>query len=719
MSIINNKRQGLLFIAITALGISSIITQLTAIREFLSVFYGNELIFGIILANWLLLTGIGAYLGKYIKEGKISWLIISEIIIAFLPFFHIAIIRNLRNLIFLKGELIGITKIFLSSFLILMPYCLISGFLLTLACCIFSIKKDSASIGKVYFMDNIGDILGGVLFSFILVYFLNAFQMAFFIMFINLFAALLLAFFIIKKRRFIAFFILLLLILSSIGFFLTDLDRITRQQQYKGQELLFQKDSPYGSLAVTRTMGQLNFYENGLILFSTENTVSNEETVHYAMAQLNNPRTVLLISGGVSGTIDELLKYNLSRIDYVELDPLIIELGKRYTTNLDNKKIRIINKDGRLFIRQAEARYDAVIIDLPDPDTAQLNRFYTTEFFKEARKVLDKEGVISLSLSSSDNYLNPEIRRLNSALYNSLKEHFRNTIIIPGQRNFFISSDKGLSYDIAELIKEKGIQTEYVNGFYLRGELTDERISYVRDSMIKDTKQNTDFNPVTYYYQLLLWMRHFRFNSLLFFIILIALVALYLSKAKPVQFAVFTTGFTGASLEVIILIGFQILYGYAYHQIAIIITAFMAGLAIGSYYMNKKLEGMSRKELVKLEFSIAFYSALLPIILILLGRLKNSLLVSASSQLLIPLFTLIIAVLVGMEFPLASKLFFKGKIGETAGKLYNADLIGACIGALLVSSLLIPILGILKVCFLTASLNLLSGSILMCSRGSK
>ena len=50
------------------LGISSIITQIILIREFLSVFYGNELILGIILANWLLLTGLGAYLGKFSEK---------------------------------------------------------------------------------------------------------------------------------------------------------------------------------------------------------------------------------------------------------------------------------------------------------------------------------------------------------------------------------------------------------------------------------------------------------------------------------------------------------------------------------------------------------------------------------------------------------------------------------------------------------------------------
>lgn len=709
MKLIKDKRQGLLFIAITALGISSVIAQVIAIREFLNVFYGNELIFGIILANWLLLTGIGAYIGKYSEGGKISWLIILQLIIAFLPFFHIFAIRGLRNAVFLPGELVGIAGIFLASFFVLLPYCLISGFLLTLACCLFSQKKEHSSIGRVYFIDNIGGILGGILFSFILIYILNPFQVALFLMLLNLLAALLLSFFI--RNKFLILLILLLLLLSSVGFFSVDLNKLTIENQYKNQELLFQKETPYGNLVVTKTAGQLNFYENGLTLFTTEDTISNEETVHYAMLQADNPKSVLLISGGVAGTINEVLKYNVSELDYLELDPLIIKLGKMYTKNLDDERLNAISKDGRLFIGQTKKRYDVIIIDLPDPSTAQLNRFYTVDFFKNAKNALKKEGIISLSLGGSENYLNIEARKLNSALYNSLKEYFKNIIIIPGDKNFFIASDKELSYDIAEMVKEKGIETRYVNGFYLKGKLTDDRIYYTKASLIPDTKVNKDFSPITYYYHLLYWIRQFRFNSTLFFIALFILIILYLIRLKPVPFAIFTSGFAASSLEITILIGFQILYGYAYHQISIIITAFMAGLALGSYYMNRRLNEMKKEELVKIEFSIVFYSTLLPVILILLSKIKNNLLISVSSQLLIPLFTVIIAALVGMEFPLASKLFFKGKIGDTAGKLYNADLVGACIGALLVSALLIPILGIFRVCLLTALLNLVSGII--------
>ena len=705
------KREKLLFYSITALGISSIITQLILMREFISIFYGNELVFGVILANWLLLTGIGAYLGKFLDriKNKISLLIICQILIAFLPFINIFLIRTLSNVIFPIGSLVGITQIFFSSFILLLPYCLISGFLLTLFCCVFSKKQDETSIGKVYFIDNIGDILGGFLFSFVLIFILNPFQMIFFIMFINLLAAFLLSWF--ARKRVLKGIILLLLIFSLL-FVIVDFNEITTEIKYKNQDLLYQKNSLYGNLVITKTADQLNFFENGIIFFSTENTIANEETIHYTLVQHENPKNVLLISGGVAGTANEILKYNISKIDYVELDPLIIELGKKYTKNLDNEKINIINKDARLFVRQTDEKYDIIIIDLPDPSTAQLNRFYTTEFFKELKKTLNNDAVISLSLSSAENYLSKEIIQLNSVIYSTFKNSFKNVIIIPGQRNYFIASDNKLTYKIADKINEKAINTSYVNSYYLKGILTKDRVNYILSSIDKKARLNHDFNPVSYLHHMLYWVSQFKFNYYPFIMVILILALIYLTRIKPVPFAIFTTGFAGASLEVVLLIGFQILYGYVYHKIGVIITAFMLGLAIGSFYMNRKIKQMQKKHLIRIEFSIAFFSVLLPFILISLNSIKNTTLVFISSQIVIPLLSLIIAIMVGMEFPLASKLHFKN-IPTTAATLYNSDLIGACIGALLASALLIPLIGIVNICIVVALLNLTSGLIIL------
>ena len=50
----------LVLAAVAALGLGSVMTQLALMRELLGSFGGNELLLGIVLSNWLLLTGIGA-----------------------------------------------------------------------------------------------------------------------------------------------------------------------------------------------------------------------------------------------------------------------------------------------------------------------------------------------------------------------------------------------------------------------------------------------------------------------------------------------------------------------------------------------------------------------------------------------------------------------------------------------------------------------------------
>ena len=83
------------------------------------------------------------------------------------------------------------------------------------------------------------------------------------------------------------------------------------------------------------------------------------------------------------------------------------------------------------------------------------------------------------------------------------------------------------------------------------------------------------------------------------------------------------------------------------------------------------------------------------------GRLGG---VACPGQRIIALLTLILAVLVGMQFPLANRREFDGTAGGAA-RLYTADFIGACLGALLACTLLIPLIGVTGVCLLTALLN--------------
>ena len=173
---------------ILALGLTAIITQIILLREFMSVFNGNELVIGVIMANWMLLTGTGSYLGRFSGKisGKPGFMYVSLMLVAVLPAITVFLLSLLRNVVFPFGSMISIIQITYSSFVLLMPFCLLSGFLFTFFCRTISGQYKANLIGRVYSLEAIGSIAGGLLFNFVLVYLLKTFQSLTILMFINL-----------------------------------------------------------------------------------------------------------------------------------------------------------------------------------------------------------------------------------------------------------------------------------------------------------------------------------------------------------------------------------------------------------------------------------------------------------------------------------------------------------------------------------------------------
>jgi spermidine synthase len=204
-------------------------------------------------------------------------------------------------------------------------------------------------------------------------------------------------------------------------------------------------------------------------------------------------------------------------------------------------------------------------------------------------------------------------------------------------------------------------------------------------------------------------MSQFRVSFSLLEGVLILALLVFLVRLRPVSFAVFSSGLAASALEVVLLLGFQILYGSVYHRLGLIVTMFMLGLGIGSWLMNRSLAGRGRRDLVLLELAIALAAVGVPACLAWLGSVGSGPAAVIASQAVIYLLTLVVAVLVGLVFPLAAKLDFH-EVAATASRLYTADYLGAALGALLVSTLLVPLIGVWGVCLLAAVLNLAGGA---------
>ena len=704
-------------LAVGALGASAVLTQLTLLRELLTVFAGNELVFGVILGNWMLLTGLGAAAGRVTRRlGRpAAWLSAGLIVLAVLPISAVLALRLLRNAVFLRGAALGLTEAAVGGFVLLAPYCLCSGFLLTLACTAASRRKDAAGIARVYFFDSVGGVVGGLAFSFVLVHLLGHVGILQVCAAVDLLAAGILAG---SSRRWVQYGAAVVLAAALGGLVASvDIELWSVQRQHPRKRIVYHGNSPYGQLLVTADAEQHNFFSNGLPMLSTHDVDRVEETVHYAMAQRPEARNVLLVGGGVSGTAREILKYPVRRVDYVELDPLILKVGERYLPDaLADPRIHVAATDGRLFVKRAARRYDVVIVDVPDPSTLQINRFYTVEFFRQVKRILSDGGVLCFSLGQYVELVDENLASLIAVAHRTLREVFLHVLILPPGRIFFLASDSDapLTADVAGRIELRGIPTRLVRRSYLRSALSRDRLDAVAAAVRDDAEVNRDFSPVLYLHQLRHWMDRFPVRYGLLGGGLAVVLVIYLLWIRPVTFAIFTTGFAASSLEIVLLVGFQILHGLVYHKVGIVVTMFMLGLAGGSLLVGRVLTGWGRRHLIGLELAVGAFAALLPLVLLALGRLGPRW-ETISAEIVLPLLTLLLAVLVGMEVPLAARVDFRG-VAATAGRMFLADLIGACLGAMLVSAVLIPLVSLSGVCFLTAGLNLVGALVLIFTR---
>jgi spermidine synthase len=289
-------------------------------------------------------------------------------------------------------------------------------------------------------------------------------------------------------------------------------------------------NSVYGSLAVVREEGSRTVYENGVVLFHVPGPAAAEEAVHYALLEHPAPRRLLLIGGGLNGSITQALQHpGLEQVDYAELDPAVLDLAREYfpkewATLENNPRVKVHVNDGRLYLKTAGCDFDVIIVNLPDPQTAQLNRFYTVEFFREAARKLTPSGVLSLRVTASENYISPQLAEFLRSIYTSLQAVFPAAAAIPGGTVYFFASRRPgvLAGGVDELLarlRARHLNTNYVSEYYLPFRMSPDRMAELETGIrpTADTLANHDFAPIAYYFDAALWSSRFRHGYLRLF----------------------------------------------------------------------------------------------------------------------------------------------------------------------------------------------------------
>nr|HPM42767.1 hypothetical protein [Candidatus Omnitrophota bacterium] len=612
-----------IFLAIFTVGFTAMASQIVLMRELLTVFCGNEFSIGIILAAWLLGGGSGSFVsGKFsgrIKSGSSVIIYFQMLLVSALPLF-LLVTRLARNFLNASpGQLMPFSHMVLSSFAVMFPLSAALGALFTVGCKIVNTGEGAGhlGIGRIFMAEAVGSLIGGLTASFFCMRFLGSFEIFGFVGLVNLLSAFILQTFFDReyKLRKIRWALLAVTAIFSISLFIAGLwgrlDERLLAGQWRDYRLLASKSSVYGTIALLKRGEQISFFDNGLHIYTMPDKMYAEESVHYALLEHPKPSSVLLIGGGVGGLVEEILKHPVDSVDYIELDPLIVDMARAYLPRrlfsaIEDPRVSVKNIDGRFFLKNTDKKYDCIILNIGDPYTAGLNRFYTLEFLREVKRALRDGGIFSCVLTSSESYINKELGDYLRSVHSTMSEVFHDVKMIPGDRVVFLgSAGPGkdlLTYDdklLEERSLSRGLGLEFVRGYYMFSKLSKPRIDYIENTMKApgSVRLNLDFWPSSYHYATIFWASHFRDSLLtkilsrikdttvwMFIAVLFIMAVIYaffgrrVTGPKPYRglgLAVAAAGFTGMALQVIIVIAFQMIYGYLFYKLGIILTAFM------------------------------------------------------------------------------------------------------------------------------------------------
>ncbi len=743
-SITNPVRMSALLI-----GFAAIVAQVLLLRELMVVFNGNEILLGIMLASWLLWTALGSsVLGRFPRhavQARYTTAALQVTAAVTLPI-TILLLRSTR--IFFNavpGELLGPLPMMISSFATLSLFCALSGWLFASASRMYTAPSGSTpelATSSVYVLEAVGSGIGGVLASILFVLHTASLQVALVVVCLNLVSATCLSFSGRLRRTVLAMVLLLGVITWPAA---RKLETWSEARLWPGFHVLATQNSVYGRLAVIESEGHRSLSENGLLSFTVPDPAAAEEAVHFALLEHPSPRHVLLIGSGINGAIEQaLLHPSVRQLDYVELDPTVFALAGSYFPRQweeirGNDRVRVHAMDGRLFLKMARENFDVIVVNLPDPQTAQLNRFYTRDFFREAAAKLNRGGILSLQVRAAENYISPELTEFLGCIRRTLLEVFPEVTTVPGDTmHFFAARQPGTLTPnvnvILQRLHSRGVQPVYVREYYLPFRMTPERMRDLEEQIqsTSSTAVNRDFAPVVYYFDTVLWGAQFdqryrswfrsaagipflRVAAMVAGFLLLSAFLTYFGRPTVSGVAGFSIGITGLTLmtfQLLLLVGFQAAYGYVYHQMAILIAAFMAGMALGAWRGRKDLclrRGAAQRNLRKLA-AVQVGVAICPMILLLVLRYCLGTMASATAaigaMILLPGLALLVGAVGGYQFPLASAIYFAElKPKASLGILYGLDLLGAALGALVISTYLVPVFGFVRTAGLVSSMS--------------
>jgi predicted membrane-bound spermidine synthase len=745
-------------LAILVLGAFSQVAQAVLIREALVVFYGNEVSLGAFYASWLLWLAMGSVAALGWGEGRAGapWRASAAVrrILLALPLALVAQVLALRSVRLVldvsASEFVPLGDLFLSLTLVTLPSGVLLGLAFPLTCKALAEAGHGVQAGpgrvvglvaRTYMADALGALLGGVLFTFVLIHWLGPVQTLGLVT-----AALALTAAVLppppaKAGR--AVWLPWGMALAALGLsappIAARLDRGLETWRFTtlqpGMELLDAVDTRYGHVAVARLGDQISVVGDGQIHQSFPLPLEVERQAALFYAEADGARRVLLLGGYSSGLAAGLLRYPLERLDQVEQDRTGFERVRPYLDPaardaLEDPRLVLHFADGRRFLRHLgpDARYGLVLSLDAAPSSAASNRYFTREAFALVREHLAPDGVFCTQVSAASNYLGRAVGGYAGSVYRTLGEVFAQVVVVPGDVQVFCASNAPgrLTEDPAELQRRylaAALAKHSLPVGTFASVLPREEVAQLRaqlDQVRALSEVNRDARPVTYYLNMVLWGK-FSASAFVdwlerlhglgpwpYLIPPVLLVGLWLLRAGlegrggPAQaapagvFALGVLGLIAMAAQLALLFSYQAQVGLVFERVALLNGLFMTGLALGAGLARPLAEGLrSAWYLVTVLAVVALGLVLLPSALDALAAAAQGLQEAGYLGL-----ALTVGLLAGAGFTLSVTLAHGGRpwVVRSGGLVQAADNLGGAIGGLVTGALMVPILGVEGTC---------------------
>jgi len=117
---------------------------------------------------------------------------------------------------------------------------------------------------------------------------------------------------------------------------------------------------------------------------------------------------VLVLGGGDGLAVREILKYpSVESVTLVDLDSEMTDFFSKHEAltrlnqgSLTSPKVKVINTDAFVWLRENKEKFDFIAVDFPDPSNYSIGKLYSNTFYRLLKEALNEKGVVVIQSTS-------------------------------------------------------------------------------------------------------------------------------------------------------------------------------------------------------------------------------------------------------------------------------------------------------------------------------